>query len=163
MLLFFLFFFPPSSSLSPVSSPPLSLCQRCLTNEYKTPSGCIHPCVPLQLMMFILCWAYLSLLFSSYLLLICPSKAHLLSLPSFPSLFAHKLTAACPVALILASHIGPNRTAASSSCSAYCADRLTCTRTETRSSTLTLVRVGASVFRNFITRPLVVATVLHGG
>lgn len=38
------------------SRSPLSfLCHQRLTNEYKTPSGCIHPCVPLQLMMFILC------------------------------------------------------------------------------------------------------------
>lgn len=58
------FCFSPSLSLL------LALCQQCMTNEYKTPSGCIHPCVPLQLMMFILFQAYLSLLFFPYLVLI---------------------------------------------------------------------------------------------
>lgn len=44
-----------SFSLFSAHSLLLSLCQQCLTNEYKTPSGCIHPCALLQLMMFILC------------------------------------------------------------------------------------------------------------
>lgn len=43
-----------SCSLSRSHSVLLSFCQQCMTNEYKTPSGCIHLCVPPQLMMFIL-------------------------------------------------------------------------------------------------------------
>lgn len=84
-----------SFSLSKSNSFLLSLCQQCMTNEYKTPSGCIHPCVPIQLMMFILCCTYLSPPFFFYLLLIYLPFSLLLSCVKSARVNIHLAWPAC--------------------------------------------------------------------